>query len=99
VGGIIYICLPTITITNININNKMVTTRNHDLFEWKIKQKTNHLTFGQFDHLVMYWTSRFEHVQLDCWLFWLTIKWSLWLIKSNKKLSSQKKLIKKKFNL
>ncbi len=63
------ITIANITIANININNKMVTTRNHDLFDWKIKQKTNHLTFGQFDHLVMYWTSQFEHIQFDYLLF------------------------------
>jgi hypothetical protein len=31
-------------------------TRNHGLFNWKTKPKTNHFDI---------WTSQFEHVQLD----------------------------------
>jgi len=60
----------------------------------KLDQKPIILTFGKFDHLVILdksiWTC-------PTWLvvFLLTIKWSFWIIKSDKKLGSQNNLIKK----
>jgi hypothetical protein len=60
----------------------------------KLNQKPIMLTFGRFDHLLIldksFWTC-------PTWLvvFWLTIKWSFWLFKLDKKLGIQEKIIKK----
>jgi hypothetical protein len=68
--------------------------KKNGLFDWKIKQKTNHFDiWSNFDHLVilnkLIWTCPTRLMA-----FWLTIKWSFWLVKSDKKLSNQKNLIK-----
>jgi hypothetical protein len=50
--------------------------------------------FGQFDHLVILDKLIIEHVQLDLWFFLLTTKWFFWLVKLDKHLANQKKIIK-----
>jgi hypothetical protein len=60
----------------------------------KLNQKPVTLTFGQFDPLVILNKLIWTH-PTRLMVFLLTIKWSFWLIKLDKKLGNQKTLIKK----
>jgi hypothetical protein len=70
-------------------------TKNRDLFDWKIKQKTNH-----FDIWSIWPFSHIEQIDLNMsnltdGFFLLTTKWFFWLVKSDKILGNPKKLFKK----
>ncbi len=55
--------------------SRRITTRNHSLFDWKTKPKTNHFDIWSINHLVILDKSIWRHPTIGVFVL-LIVKWS-----------------------